>query len=196
MKKLLFTLVFSFLFIFNAICITNYNSADQIPNPKKHSDSFISDPNDYLSVADETEINGLIREIRDEKGFEIAVVVVGSISQQEPLPFATDLINLWGVGKGDRGILLLVAVKDRNMAFATGYATEEFIPDLLTKKISEEEMLPYFKLNNYAKGIKSGVYTIRNILMNENIPEYAEELIDLSKKIKLWKLFAIIQPLF
>ncbi len=169
-----------------------YNYAEDFPNPKDNSDSFICDPEDYLTSQEENEINALSEEMRDQKGYEVAVVIVRSINNFEPLPMATDIINLWGVGKDDKGILLLIAVDDRNMAFATGYASEELFPDLITKKISEEEMTPYFKTNQYGKGIISGVSVIRNIIMDENIPSYVEETYILDKNIKNWRLYALI----
>lgn len=120
------------------------------------------------------------------------MVIVQSINNFDPLPMATDIINLWGVGKDDKGILLLVAVDDRSMAFATGYAVEELFPDILTKKISEEEMVPYFKTNQHAKGILSGVTVIRNIIMDENIPSYVEETLALGKNQKRWQYYMLI----
>lgn len=170
----------------------SYSSINDIPNPKDVGDGFISDPDNFLNSETEIEINTLITEIRDEKGFEVAVVVVNSIANKEPLPFATDLGNEWGVGKGDRGIVILVAVADRNMAIATGYETEQYIPDLVTKQISTDEITPYFKMDDYDQGLLNGVQTIRNIVMEESVPYYVEELKDLQKNRFVWELYALL----
>ncbi len=170
----------------------SYTSINDIPNPKDYGDGFVTDPEDYLSEDYEIEINELITEIRDEKGFEVAVVVVNSIGNKEPLPFATNLGNEWGVGKGDRGIVILVAVEDRNMAIATGYETEEYLPDLVTKQISTEEITPYFKMDDYGKGVFNGVQTIRNIVMEESVPYYVEELKELQSNRYYWELYALL----
>lgn len=187
--KYIITLLF---FVFSLVSLgQEYTSIHDIPHPKDHDDGFISDPDDFLDSETEVQINELITEIRDEKGFELAVVVVNSIGNKEPLPFATDLGNEWGVGKGDRGIVILVAVADRNMAIATGYETEEFLPDLVTKQISTDEITPYFKMDDYDQGLLNGVQTIRNIVMSENVPYYVEELKELDKNRSTWKWIAL-----
>jgi uncharacterized protein len=188
MKYLITLLLFTILFLGYS---QTYISIQDVPHPKDSDDGFISDPDDFLDNQTEIEINELITEIRDEKGFEIAVVIVNSIANKEPLPFATDLGNDWGVGKGDRGIVILVAVADRNMAIATGYETEEYLPDLVTKQISTDEITPYFKMDDYNTGLLNGVQTIRNIVMEDGVPHYVEELKELSKQRGIWKMIAL-----
>jgi uncharacterized protein len=191
-----------FLLLFTYLCIVNfsfsqiYYSPSEIPNPKDNSDGFISDPQDYINESDENTINELIEEVRQKKGFEIAVAVIESIDGNPALEFATELINLWGVGKGDRGILLLIAVGDREMAFATGYETEQYIPDLVTKQISEEEIVPYFKSGNYSLGIQNGVLAIRNIVLDENVPAYIEQLKEFKNDLNVLKIALIIAIAF
>jgi uncharacterized protein len=182
------------LFVFGLLQVNathTYLYPKDVPDPKALSDEFISDPDGYLSPEESAEINGLIKEIRDAKGFEVAVVVLYSINYQPALEFATDLGNLWKVGKGNRGIVLLVAVGDREMAMATGYETEIYLPDLLTKEISEQEIIPYFKTENYGKGVLEGVRTLRNILMNENVPDYVAPILAEQRAKSQWKMIAL-----
>jgi uncharacterized protein len=182
------------LFVFGLLQVNathTYLYPKDVPDPKAFSDEFISDPDGYLSPEESAEINGLIKEIRDAKGFEVAVVVLYSINYQPALEFATDLGNLWKVGKGNRGVVLLVAVGDREMAMATGYETEIYLPDLLTKEISEQEIIPYFKTENYGKGVLEGVRTLRNILMDENVPDYVAPILAEQRAKSQWKMIAL-----
>jgi uncharacterized protein len=168
-----------------------YNSVSDIPNPKEYGDGFVSDPDDYLTNSEEAELNEMITHIRDEKGFEVAVVVVYSINDKPALPFATDLGNEWGVGKGDRGIVILAAIGDRNMAIATGYQTEQYIPDLITQEIQQQEIIPYFKLDQYGDGLIAGVEVIEAIVMDEDVPYYVEEAREKHAALLLWEYIAM-----
>jgi uncharacterized protein len=187
MRKINFFLCFTLVVLVQHLWAQDYYlTPSEIPNPKEFSDGFVSDPNDYLSEYQEGKINLFAQEVRDSKGFEIAVVVVKSINYQSALQFATDLGNLWKVGKENRGLVFLVAVEDREMAMATGYETEMYLPDLLTKEISEQEVISFFKEDRYGKGVLEGVKALRNILMDENVPHYAVPILERVRHSKWW----------
>lgn len=47
-------------------------------------------------------------------------------------------------------------MNDRKFRIHTGYGMEGILPDLLTKRIQDEDMRPSFKQNNYYEGINNG----------------------------------------
>jgi uncharacterized protein len=175
-QPLRFILSTFLVFLFASFTAQVYTTIESVPSPKENGDGFISDPQDYLTSSEELQINGLIKEIADKKGVEVEFVIVASINGKKPQPFATDLGNLWGVGKNDMGLLLLIAVKDRNMSIVTGDAAEEYFTDPVTKMIQEEEIKHHLKVGNYGAGVIAGIQTIRNIALNENVPDYVEGL--------------------
>ncbi|CAG5086630.1 TPM domain-containing protein [Parvicella tangerina] len=189
MKK--FKLLTLFLLIYLTNAAQTYYSPEEIPDPKEYGDGFVSDPDGFISSTDEDYLNDIIKNIQEEKGFEVAVVVVNSIDNKAVLPFATDLGNLWGVGKGDRGIVILAAISDRNLAIATGYETEQFIPDLVTQEIQQEEIIPYFKLEDYGQGLITGLEVIEAIVLGEDVPDYVEEAQQKQKNVKIWEYIAM-----
>ncbi len=189
MKRVL-TLVLFLTVITNSFAQVYYSPSD-IPNPKDHGDGFVSDPDDFLLPDEEAKLDTIITRLRDEKGFEIAVIIVNSIGEKAPHPFATDLGNLWEVGKGDRGIIILAAIQDRNMAIATGYETEQYIPALLTQEIQVEELKPYFKLEQYGKGLIAAVEVIEAIVMEDNVPEYVERTQEKQKNLIIWEYISM-----
>lgn len=48
-----------------------YNYAEDFPNPKDNSDSFICNPEDYLTLQEEDKINEIIEELRDKKDMKL-----------------------------------------------------------------------------------------------------------------------------
>lgn len=90
--------------------------------------------------------------------------------------FGQEVGEKWGVGhKGsDNGVVVLIKpktgddAKGKGRAFiSTGYGAEGPLPDLLCSKIVDEEMVPYFKENDYAGGIWAALEILKPALQGE-----------------------------
>ena len=113
---------------------------------------------------------------------QILVMTVTSIGGADISEYATQLGRDWGVGhQGDNnGVVILIKVKTENEkgnAFiATGYGVEAVLPDVLCKRIIEQEMIPHFKENDYAGGIKDALAIIMPAMKGEfNTEEYMDD---------------------
>ena len=103
--------------------------------------------------------------LRAATGVEFTVVTVGSIGDYGDTgriePFATGLFNEWGVGDATKndGIMMLVARYDRTMRLevGSGYGRSK---DGVMKIIIDEDILPYFRRDDYQGGILSGVEAV------------------------------------
>ena len=71
----------------------------------------------------------------------------------------TGIFERWGLGrKGeDDGLLMLVAIEERQVRFETGYGLEGALPDGLQSRIFRSEMAPRFREGDWAGGITGGV---------------------------------------
>lgn len=70
-----------------------------------------------------------------------------------------EIVGAWDIGqKGkNNGVLITVFINDLKFRIHTGYGIEGILPDLLTKRIQDEDMRPSFKQKNYYEGINNGV---------------------------------------
>ena len=77
--------------------------------------------------------------------------------------YSVRLFEKWGIGKRgeDNGVLLIVAMAERDVRIEVGYGLEGVIPDGKAGRILDEAVLPEFRDGNYALGILNGVYEIR-----------------------------------
>ena len=114
-----------------------------VPNPLTTEQSFIADPDHLLSDEDKAAFNEMAYRLDDSAGVQFAVAVLNSIDDHyEPFEFGVELYNHWGIGRKDRGVLLLIVMETHDWQFHTGYGMEEIITDALAKRIGEEEMVP------------------------------------------------------
>jgi uncharacterized protein len=202
MRKIIFLL---FWFYIGAISIVRGQTleVDSVFNPKTYNNSYVSDADKYLDSVTIITLNELCYSIDTALNVQIAVVVLKNIGKKDPLELATEIGNTWGVGKDDRGLVVLVAIQNRSMAIATGEGIEPQLSDWRTSKIRRDLIAPKFKLNLFGLGLLDGVKGIRDeIIKSQDLAirlekedlEYErknQRLIDRYSKVRIYFLFVV-----
>ena len=124
-----------------------------IPNPQEVDGSWVYDGAGLLGDK-KVLLNQLISRVEQQTSAEIAVVILPSIGDNVPKPFATDLFAAWGVGKKDKdnGVLVLHVLDQRRVEIETGYGVEDKLTDSHCRWIIDEIMKPFFKAESYVDG--------------------------------------------
>ncbi len=101
---------------------------------------------------------------------QAVVVTIDSTDGMEISEYALELGRKWGIGDDDKdnGVLLLLAVEDREVYIAVGYGLEGALPDSKTGRIIDTYGIPYLSNDDFSTGIVS-MYTA---LVNEIYIEY------------------------
>ena len=125
--------------------------------------------NDYAAVLDPAERRALEDEIRSldrDTLAEVAVVTVASLDGLSVEDYAERLFNTWGIGKAatDNGVLVLVAVNDRQMRIEVGYGLEGVLPDGLAGAVIRDTFLPAFRDGQMRQGILDGTRRVIEIV--------------------------------
>ena len=123
--------------------------------------------NDYAGVLDTRimrQLESVADELKKKTKTEVAVAVIESLEGDSVENYANVLAESWGVGgEGDRGALLLVAIKDRRMRIEIGYGLEPIIPDGLAGQV-REHMRPALAAADYNRAIMVGFVQIAQIV--------------------------------
>src|SRR5215207_10781148 len=131
--------------------------AADIPGPM--SGTFVHDFAGVMPDDKKAEIQAKARRLKDEYKTEIAVVTIDSLQGEESFDYSMRMARSWGIGSKEndiRGLLILVAVKDRKTAFRTSRHIEGELPDGVTGEISRR-MNAYFKNGDFGGGLSSGL---------------------------------------
>lgn len=133
--------------------------------------------NDYAGVLSEKQERSLEKKLvrfNDTTSNQITVVIVNSLGDYTPAMFATEIGLKWKVGQKefDNGVVVLVKPKlndrDKGHAYiAVGYGLEPAIPDAITKRIIENEMIPSFRQNDYYQGINNAATVLMELASGE-----------------------------
>jgi len=111
----------------------------------------------------------LAREILQKTGTSVVVVTLKSIEGNDPADYANRLYEDWGIGKKgeDRGVLILLALKERRIRIETGYGVEGILPDGLVGEILDTYVVPYLKEGNYDKGLSNAIVAVSSVIAKD-----------------------------
>ena len=132
-------------------------------------EDFVTDTADIFSREAESQLENTIEKIELETTVEIAVLTIGSTNEVEINEFATKTAHEWGIGKADvdNGLLILIAVDDRNWYLASGYGVEGILPDIQLKRIGEHHFPSNFRAGNYTAGVQQALGDILGYLQQD-----------------------------
>ncbi|MDJ1172757.1 TPM domain-containing protein [Roseofilum capinflatum] len=135
----------------------------EVPNPRQTHGGWVTDMANVISENAENKLNQMITDLEQNTRAEIAVVTVPDTSPSPtPKAFATELFNLWGIGKAqsNNGVLLLVAVEERRVEIETGTGLSQRLPDRQVQEILKHNIVPHLKQNRYDRGVLVGTQAI------------------------------------
>jgi uncharacterized protein len=157
--------------------------------PEDAADFYVNDYADLLTDAQAEEIAIVLDELFQSRDIEFTVLTIprmadyghtGSIES-----FATALFNTWGIGDADRndGLLLLVSHFDRELRIEVGAGYGDAL-NAPMKRVIDNKIIPYFRLDDYAAGIRIGVDEVIYEVTDRYPGEY-----DNSGAAQLWANF-------
>ena len=142
----------------------------------------IIDQAQILNEAEIQQLNQKILNLYQQGKAQIGVIIVPTTGQEAIFDFALRVGETWQLGsaKRDNGLLIAIAINDRNMQILTGYGLEGVIPDIVASRIIRNHITPHFKQGQYAQGIAAGLDEISRIvsLDPEIAAQAAQELKD------------------
>lgn len=142
---------------------------------------IVNDYANFLSVQEQNALENKLVSFSNQTSSQIAIAIVKSLDGYDPASYAYGLGEHWGVGqKGkNNGILILVKPKyptEKGEVFiATGYGMEGAVPDAITKRIVNNEIIPYFKQNMFYKGLDEATNRIIELTKGEYTADQYEQ---------------------
>jgi uncharacterized protein len=120
---------------------------------------FVNDAAGKLDEGTHARLEAFLDQLRRKTGAEFAVLIMPSTAPVSPSEYKVAVFQRWGLGRkgSDDGLLMLVALEEREVRFETGYGLEGTLPDGLQSRIFRREMAPRFREGDIAGGVTAGV---------------------------------------
>ena len=122
-----------------------------------------------LSAEDKRALEAELKALEEKSTDQLVVYTTRSLQGYPIEDFGYRLGRAWAIGQKDKnnGAILLVAPTDRKVRIEVGRGLEPQLTDIMTKLIIENAILPAFRRNDFAGGIKAGVRDIRDVLLGD-----------------------------
>ncbi|MBN1462239.1 MAG: TPM domain-containing protein [Paludibacteraceae bacterium] len=159
----------SFIVLFVVFSSVIFAQIPEKPNPPRLV-------NDYAAIFTPQQVADLeqyLVMIDDSTSNQITVVTLTDLGGYDKAYVAQQIGQTWGVGgkEYNNGIVILIKPKtDREKGevfIATGYGLEGAIPDAICNRIIDQQMIPYFKQNDYYSGTVAAVNYLYSLAKGE-----------------------------
>ena len=142
------------------------SSAQGVDADKLILNSPVIDQANILNPQEKQRLEAQLRGIYQQGLAQAAVVIVPTTNGMPIFDYALQVAEKWQLGNKDidDGLLMVVAVNDRNIYILTGYGLEGVLPDSAVNRIIREDITPLFKQNDYGAGILAGIGALQTRL--------------------------------
>lgn len=137
---------------------------DNLPKPL----NWTNDYENIFSDDEEAKLNQIIADFEKETTVEIAIVTIDTfkVSKEKYNDLSLHIARTWGVGKNEKsnGILIAISKGYRQIRIQNGDGISSILSDDETAKIIRNQIIPYFKKEEYFEGIQAGLFEIIKLL--------------------------------
>lgn len=126
---------------------------------------YVTDLANVIDPTTKARLEALCAEVEQKTGAQVAVVTVNSLDGRTREDYAADLYKQLGVGskKDNRGVLLLLAPKERQYKIEIGYGLEPVINDARAGDIGRE-MVPNLRSGDYSAAVLVGATRVAQLI--------------------------------
>jgi uncharacterized membrane protein YgcG len=149
-----------------------YWNAENIPMPHLQDASrWVSNPDGVVSTETEALLNQWLSRLNDSLGIETVMILVNHIENDDPYRMAIDVGNKYGVGKGDRGLMVVLGYEDHSINISPGRSLEADLTDAECHRLQQRYVIPSMRAEQPDSGMLYLAEAIYNLLQSKELPE-------------------------
>lgn len=122
----------------------------------------VVDELNLIGAAERSELEVLLKTLEEKSGAQMVVLIPKDLQEYDIESYSIAVVDKWKLGKKgkDQGILWTIAPEQRQMRLEVGYGLEGDLPDVIVKRILDDEVRPFFKQSQFFSGVKAGVFAV------------------------------------
>jgi uncharacterized protein len=126
----------------------------------------VNDLAGIMSASEQKELTDYLLEVDRQTAAQIAVLTIPSLEGDDIESISIRTAEKWQLGEQDTdlGVLIVVALAERQMRIEAGYGAEAELTDAKCGLIIRNIMAPAFRNNKYGEGIIAASKTVADVL--------------------------------
>jgi uncharacterized protein len=126
---------------------------------------YVDDYAGVISASGKMDLEDLCKDVHDKTRAQVFFVTVKTLDGEAVEKFANELFAKWKIGekKTDRGVLLVLAIKEHKRWIEVGYGLEGILNDAKVGDIGRE-MVPDLQAKEYDDAAMKGVRAISKVI--------------------------------
>jgi uncharacterized protein len=137
---------------------------DAVPDAPRIPEAvgYVNDRANLIDARTRAQLESFLDQLERKTGAQFAVLTVPTTAPLDPATYKVEVFQKWGLGREgeDDGLLLLIALQEREALFETGYGLEGTLPDGMQSRIFRRVMQPHFREGDFSAGVVAGVQQI------------------------------------
>ena len=156
--------------------VTLWN-AENIPIPfLQDSTQYVSNPDYVLKQETVDKMNVTLKRLDNELDVQSVVIVVNHIENDDPFRFAQEVGNKYGVGRGDKGLMVVVGYEDHSINISPGRALEADLTDAECHRLEQEYVVPAMRAEMPDSAMYYLTEAIYSTLQKKELPQMSNLL--------------------
>ncbi len=162
------------------------------------AEGWVNDFAGVLSPAQSNQLYLLLDRLETDTGVEVALVTVDTTAPLTPFSYGVRLFEAWGIGKQgiDNGLLVLLAMEEREIRVEVGYGLEHVLTDSRVGAMLDEHAVPSFRDGDMAGGLEALVGALATRLTAAHADGSLDERPPASRAGGLWSVVAVMVAMF
>ena len=152
------------------LCLTLVaQAATPLPAPLPALTGRVVDTADMIPPQTEAALTRQLAALEAQSSDQLVIVTIPGLEGADIADYAYALAQNWQIGQQgtDNGIILLVALADRQVRIEVGRGLEGTVTDAMSGLIIREAIVPAFRAGDYAGGISAGVDALSQVMLGD-----------------------------
>ena len=138
----------------------------------RDSTQFVCDPDRLLDEEYKDSANYYLRRLHSEFDIQTVFIVAHHVKNGDAFRMAQDVGNKYGVGYKDTrtGLVIVLAVADKQYFIAPGNGLEEFLPDVVCSRVARAFIVPNMRAGNTSMAVAQTCKAIYTQIKEGELP--------------------------